>query len=100
MHPDWARDLRDQCVAEGTPFFFKQWGEWAPLDTTAECAGLVTGKTPRAQWHDACGLIIDTPDTEDGLTFFSEGQVHRIGKARAGRLLDGREWNELPGVKP
>ena len=24
MKPDWARDLRDQCVAAGVPFFFKQ----------------------------------------------------------------------------
>lgn len=30
MHPRWARDLRDQCVAAGVPFYFKQWGEWAP----------------------------------------------------------------------
>ncbi|WP_339774280.1 phage Gp37/Gp68 family protein [uncultured Thalassospira sp.] len=30
MHPDWARSLRDQCKAAGTPFFFKQWGAWAP----------------------------------------------------------------------
>lgn len=27
MHPDWARCLRDQCDAAGTPFLFKQWGE-------------------------------------------------------------------------
>ena len=26
MDPRWARDLRDQCVAAGVPFFFKQWG--------------------------------------------------------------------------
>ena len=32
MHPDWARSLRDQCAAAGVPFFFKQWGEWAPYD--------------------------------------------------------------------
>lgn len=24
----------------------------------------------------------------------------RFGKARAGRLLDGREWNEMPGLAP
>ncbi len=24
MHADWARSLRDQCVAAGVPFFFKQ----------------------------------------------------------------------------
>ena len=26
MDADWARDLRDQCVAARVPFFFKQWG--------------------------------------------------------------------------
>jgi protein gp37 len=26
MHPDWARDVRDQCRAAGVAFFFKQWG--------------------------------------------------------------------------
>jgi protein gp37 len=31
MHPGWARSLRDQCVAAGVPFLFKQWGDWAPV---------------------------------------------------------------------
>ena len=26
MKPEWARDLRDQCLNNGVPFFFKQWG--------------------------------------------------------------------------
>ena len=30
MHPDWARSLRDQCVAAEMPFFFKQWGGPTP----------------------------------------------------------------------
>jgi protein gp37 len=30
MQPDWARAVRDRCIAAGVPFFFKQWGEWAP----------------------------------------------------------------------
>ena len=97
MHPDWARSLRDQCVAAGVAFFFKQWGEWGPLETTAERVGKIGPDTPRAQWHDACGLITDTPATEDPLTFFSEGQVFRIGKRAAGRLLDGRTWDQMPG---
>jgi protein gp37 len=29
-HPDWLRALRDQCIVAGGPFFFRQWGEWAP----------------------------------------------------------------------
>jgi protein gp37 len=26
MRPEWVTDIRDQCLAEGIPFFFKQWG--------------------------------------------------------------------------
>jgi protein gp37 len=32
--PDWFRGLRDQCVGANVPFFFKQWGEWAPEGTS------------------------------------------------------------------
>ena len=46
MDPDWARSIRNQCVAAGVPFFFKQWGG--------------------------------------------------VNKKRAGRLLNGRTWDEMP----
>ena len=46
MQPQWAADIRDQCLRAGVPFFFKQWGG--------------------------------------------------TNKKAAGRLLEGREWNELP----
>jgi protein gp37 len=26
MQPEWVRKIRDQCIAAGVPFFFKQWG--------------------------------------------------------------------------
>jgi protein gp37 len=26
MEPDWVREIRDRCVGNGVPFFFKQWG--------------------------------------------------------------------------
>lgn len=37
MHPDWARSLRDQCVAAVVPFFFKQgsqanWSDFKDFD--------------------------------------------------------------------
>lgn len=28
MHPDWAREVRDQCIAANVAFFFEQWGEF------------------------------------------------------------------------
>lgn len=30
MKPDWVRQIRDQCLAAGVPFFFKQWGGLRP----------------------------------------------------------------------
>jgi protein gp37 len=53
MHPDWARDLRDQCAAAYVPFLFKQWGA-----------------------HNAHG--------------------QRVGKHAAGRVLDGRTYDQYP----
>lgn len=38
-HPDWFRALRDQCRAADVPFFFKQWGEWAPEETSGRPEG-------------------------------------------------------------
>jgi protein gp37 len=31
-NPEWFRSLRDQCIKRGTPFHFKQWGNWAVVD--------------------------------------------------------------------
>jgi protein gp37 len=72
MHRDWVRSIRDQCLVTGTPFFFKQWGEWAPAGSRGEyCCN------PGASIHD-----LET--------------MNRVGKKAAGRELDGREWNEAP----
>jgi len=30
MNPEWAIDIRNQCVAARVPFFFKQWGGRSP----------------------------------------------------------------------
>ena len=65
-HPDWIRRLRDQCVNAGVAFHFKQWGNWYPQET--------------------CGIGDDGAATS----------FIRMSKKNAGRILDGRTWNELP----
>jgi protein gp37 len=104
MHPDWARSLRDQCQAAGVPFFFKQWGEWLPC-TKEEYAALPDGK--RAAWGPDVGLsgwrIGDLWRSQEDITAGRPSSVvattiSRVGKAVAGRLLDGREWSEFPTV--
>ena len=39
MLPEWVRPLRDQCVAESVPFFFKQWGGRNPKSGGRELDG-------------------------------------------------------------
>jgi protein gp37 len=90
IHPDWVRTLRDQCKAADVPFFFKQWGEWAPTKHRNEVFSS-RGMKPDVAWPD--GTIANGTSDEHG----GAGTcLFRIGKKRAGRLLDGREWNEMP----
>jgi protein gp37 len=80
MHPDWARSLRDQCVAAGVAFHFKQWGEWVPSDQVDE----------------------DHIDTYQHPDRSSTGLFDwwKPGKVKAGRALDGHTWDEFPAVQP
>lgn len=82
MHPDWAASLRDQCRVADVPFFFKQWGEWMPF-STADGNQI----TPFGEY----GV---SPESRGSRTFYRN--FIKTGKKRAGRLLDGREWNQFP----
>ena len=97
MHPQWAGELRVQCTLESVPFFFKQWGEWAPA---------------MQEWHDLefwrkwrsagephtdpwCLLTVDGERSE---TFTDRGEalLYRHGKKKAGRRLYGQIHDGFP----
>lgn len=88
MHPAWVRSIRDQCIAAGVAFFFKQWGEFSPVqpldvkfkDVRIDLAG--------RDVTFLCGLQGD----DDAILF-------RVGKKAAGRMFDGRTWDEYPDPK-
>lgn len=101
MHPDWVRGIRDQCAAAGTAFFFKQWGEHLPwdqfpttqIDDDPEQTRFKTMEWEDGRWHDV-GFPMWC-DSTDG-TIDDDNCVARVGKKRAGRLLDGIEHNGYP----
>lgn len=68
MDPVWLQSLRDQCKRAKVPFHFKQWGNWRPV----------------AEGRGKRHLPVTT------------GFVERVSKKAAGRLLDGRTWDEFP----
>jgi protein gp37 len=98
MHPDWARSVRDQCAAAGVPFFFKQWGAWAPHkpvpggDLGGDVrAGRATIVHPTGQSDVEVFEATGGRNTIPGSRF-----MKRVGKKAAGALLDGREHREFP----
>jgi len=47
MHPDWVRDVREQCLAQGVAFFFKQWGGLRPKSGGRELDGREWNEFPK-----------------------------------------------------
>lgn len=124
MHPAWARDLRNRCAAgietnpethgpeprndvpgwddwnpddgpfvvPGPAFLFKQWGSWAPVYDPALDDGRLAAEAartfPLGRWLNTAG----------GHGFHGDQPVLvvRRRKRDAGRLLDGRTWDEFP----
>lgn len=103
MHPWWVRDLRDRCVAANVPFFFKQWGEWKPISAMAdgEADALYhPAPTRDPEARRRCKVQTDVLQLDGSFRMdFPHGamQVFRVGKRVAGRVFDGRTWDEYPG---
>lgn len=82
MHSAWLYWLRDQCKSANVAFFFKQRGEY----------GKNQYGNIEATWVCSDGTVLDDeqdycPDCE---------RLFKVGKKKAGRLLDGCEHNEFP----
>lgn len=65
------RFARDFCLRMKIPFFFKQWGEWAPVPDMV-----------------ARGMTTFKHRPVDGMV--------KVGKGLAYHVLDGAEWSETP----
>ena len=74
MRAAWARSLCDQCLGNGVPFLFKQWGEWL---------GEKQDGNPE---HEPLEMNM----TDDPV---------RVGKFAAGRTLDGRTYDAFPWLQ-
>lgn len=116
MHPDWVRQLRDDCASTGVPFLFKQWGAWVPAPWSAHADPAIAGSGDRAAIHAAKraaeaagashGMQLDgtlhefshrpwsaerSPAATPGWT-----GVRRSTKKAAGRELDGVAHDAYP----
>jgi len=78
MYPAWAKSLRDQCKSADVPFLFKQWGEW------------LEGEMPA--WPETA----DYKSTNGTGYYDGDLWMDRVGKKKAGRLLDGALHDQYP----
>jgi len=88
-HPDWFRQVRDDCQAAGVPFFFKQWGEWGEIHPTfgENLGGLMRRGTVR---------IVKAVGENNGRLEKDDVFMRRVGKKGTGDLLDGRQYHQFP----
>lgn len=92
-HPNWFRQIRDQAVARGIHFIFRQWGDWAPVSEVKNGAVIsqaAVSLTPTARKSESAQLEVRCPVS---------GSVYvmaRAGLKNAGRMLDAKHWNEAP----
>jgi len=91
MHPDWARNLRDQCQAAAVPFFFKQWGEWVPTEPKA-------GEDLGGDMRKGIVRFVQVNREPDGRFLKGDAIMRRVGKHVAGDLLDGVQHHAFPKV--
>ena len=49
LHPDWLREVRDQCLTQNVAFFFKQWGGLRPKSGGRELDGREWNGFPAAR---------------------------------------------------
>lgn len=84
MHPNWARRLIREFDRACVPIFFKQWGSWLPLDEDYP-------HSLKLGYASVDGELVKVrSDVHEGILYA------RTGKAKAGRMIDGREWTEYP----
>jgi protein gp37 len=89
MHPDWVRQIRDDCAAAGVPFLFKQWGDFVPIETCDDGAKLVCME------DGAASPAFDDDERHPVITAHGR-EFWRIGKRAAGRTLDGVTHDAYP----
>jgi protein gp37 len=93
-HPQWLRDLRDQCAAAGVAYHFKQWGEYSPERPAGLAPGTWAGRMhtfkPDGTLYSGRGHDWNDPGMES---------MYRVGVKASGHLLDGVEHQAFPEVR-
>lgn len=82
-HPEWVVEIQEECREAGVPFFFKQWGAWAPVsEVDVGPKARVKRLLNSGQWSKTLGE--------------SAEPMALLSKKEAGALLGGEKFQEWP----
>lgn len=105
MHPKWAQQSRDFCTANNIPFFFKQWGAWAPVDAVDPTHDIIYqpgSKMGGLKYEHLCINEAGQSSANANDLSWQPGEenciVYKFGKHISGRQLDGRTHDEYPAT--
>ena len=97
-NPKWFRNLRDECVESNIPYFFKQWGEFAPSEMFSNMQAKLFHEFEPPELPPNSESVEDMFDhylSQKSVPLSSYPMV-RPGKKKAGNLLDGEKWEQFP----
>ena len=93
-HPAWVRAIRDACLRQGTPFFFRGWGDYVPTrKPDAEDPGLMVVSEDGVRRGRGAGSAINRFAVSDSDVFFT--RLAR-GDEPIQFFLDGQRHLGLP----
>lgn len=96
MHPGWPALLRNQCAAAYTPFLFKQWGHYQPVEQIDQSHPTPVGRNGD-MWVRDHETVQIAPWEKNSCDVNDQYELMRpVGKRASGRLLDGVEHLAMP----
>jgi hypothetical protein len=107
MHPAHVRGIIAQCKAAGVPVWFDGWGEWCLNEHKTYGKIFGSAGSLSGPWVTACSTDRNSIGDQKYHAYpanvddeFGEYEtLSRVGRARSGAMLDGKEWRQLPEVK-
>lgn len=101
IRPAWVDAVAEQCNATGAAFFFKQWGEWAPMDAAgiASDGPVTSARGEVADWMHRKVRFSDGRTARlraHSFTEHSTNLMYRVGTKKAGCTLRGRVVHQFP----
>ncbi|MGW0334264.1 DUF5131 family protein [Streptomyces sp. NPDC003011] len=114
LHPQWARDIRDACARSDVPFYFTQHGEYRAVPVVDDpnfgggraydnplhggrSSATIRERGPSHTFRAATTRLLRPGERTRSTWLLDENTIAvRVGKAPAGRELDGRLHNAVP----